>query len=233
MSRQLQPAITCASYSNRLAAKGPSATLINRICDVRSVCLARLNYRPTERRNYEHKSSLPSTAELVLRLIERIDVMIFPLADSPCVQISRIIRRHLQGHVRGAQLVLLALLCAVLLTGGVRPALADSWHYGVVWGADWVDLDHPGIHTHQNKVAFNIRRLYMRNPSNIHVIPHCELWTWTPHYGSIENWTVQGSGSYAVVLVPSRFVDALYFEATGPEYYQSWPYYAEVWWYGP
>ena len=131
-------------------------------------------------------------------------------------------------------LFLLTAFCVALLTSAVRPAAAaPSWHYGVIWGADWVDLDHPGIHTHQNKVAFNLKRLAMRSPTRIQVRPHCEYWTWTPPYGSIENWTVYGSGDDAIVLVPSRFVDALYFEATAPIYYQTWPYYAEVWWYGP
>lgn len=142
------------------------------------------------------------------------------------------------GRRRGPGLVfLLALvgLCAACLFGGAKPASADYWHHGVIQGADVVDLNHLGSHTHQNKIKFNLRRLYMRNPNprSIEVTAHCQLWTWVPKWGTIEQWTILPEGDYAVVTAPTRFADLTYVSATGGYYYENWPYYADVWWYGP
>lgn len=142
--------------------------------------------------------------------------------------------RRLLSQVRLC-LLMLGALCALAVA---KPAKADGWHYGVIWGADYVDMSHPGYHTHANTIGFDLRRLYMPHASSVQVKPHSYLATFSYPYGSIENWGAPISGDYVFVSVPSQFADfvlGLYWFApyTAWQYWSEWNYRLEVRWYGP
>jgi hypothetical protein len=138
-----------------------------------------------------------------------------------------------KAHASALTFLLVFACLATGILGTGQAARADSWHHGVLYGASSVNLSYLGFHRHLNNITFLVKRLSMRDPSDIYIVPHCELSTWVPGWGSIENWVVKMEGNNAVVVAPTRFADLLELLATGPVYYQNWPYYADVWWYGP
>lgn len=105
---------------------------------------------------------------------------------------------------------LVAIISLNLLIGLLKqPALAAP-HRLLINHAASIDLSHPGIHTHENKILFAIGKLDLqtRDLRNLKLRAHCLLPTWTPQYGSIENWNTIVSDQHEVtVAVPSQFVD--------------------------
>ncbi len=118
------------------------------------------------------------------------------------------------------------------------PAAAQRHHHVTLWGADYVDLGHLGVHTHENKIGFGLWRIYMPRATNVRFVAHCGMWTYSWPYGPIENWRVEQQGSMAVVYVPTQFADLVnsawvYAPWLAWQYWQTWNYWLDVDWDGP
>ncbi|MBV8885668.1 MAG: hypothetical protein JO235_16960, partial [Chroococcidiopsidaceae cyanobacterium CP_BM_RX_35] len=133
---------------------------------------------------------------------------------------------------------LVAIVGINLLTGLVKQSALAAHHHLIVKPAASVDLSHPGIHTHENRITFATGKfdLQTRDLRNLKLQAHCLLPTWTLEHGSIENWATSVTNPHKVtVAVPSQFAD---FVTTAKnlapnnfnQYYSKNPYFLELNW---